>query len=55
LLALIVTPGARPPSHRVMCASDRKRFIVLQVNTMSSHQCEAGTRQWNRIAASSGI
>ena len=45
LLIGMVAPGFRPPSHRAMCASDRKRFIVLQVNTMSSHQCTAGTRQ----------
>ena len=29
-----------------MCSSDRKRFIVLQVKTMSSHHRAAGTRQW---------
>ena len=43
-----VAPGVRPPSQRSMCSSDRKRFIVLQVKTMSSHQCAAGTRQWKR-------
>ena len=50
----IVAPGARPPSHRSMCSSDRKRFMVLQVKTMSSHQALAGTRQWKRIASSLG-
>ena len=28
---------ASPPSQRAMCSSDRKRFMVLQVKTMSSH------------------
>ena len=42
--AEIVAPGSRPPSQRAMCSSDRKRFIPLQVKTMSSHQCAAGTR-----------
>ncbi len=33
-----------------MCSYDRKRFIVLQVKTMSSHQRLAGTREWNKRA-----
>ena len=37
-----------------MCSSDRKRFIVLQVKTMSSHQRAAGTRQWKSRLGSSG-
>jgi hypothetical protein len=37
-----------------MCSSDRKRFIVLQVKTMSSHQREAATRQWKSRRSSSG-
>ena len=32
-----VAPGQRPPNHLSMCPSDRKRFIVLHVKTMSSH------------------
>lgn len=50
----IVTPGARVPSHRVMCSSDRKRFIVLHVNAMLSHHWLAGTRQWKRSESSLG-
>ena len=51
---VIVAPGARPPSQLSMCSSDRKRFIVLQVKTMSSHHRDAGTRQWNSRVSSSG-
>ena len=38
-------PGTLEPSQRPMWASDRKRFIVPQVKTMSSHHRAAGTRQ----------
>jgi hypothetical protein len=38
----IVAPGRRPSSQRSRCSSDRKRFIVCQVNTMSSHHPAAG-------------
>jgi hypothetical protein len=37
-VTLMVAPGSLPPSQRTMCSSDRKRFIPLQVKTMSSHQ-----------------
>jgi hypothetical protein len=50
----MVAPGSRAPSQRAMCSSDRKRFIVLQVKTMSSHQRAAGTRQWKSRRSSSG-
>ena len=50
----IVTPGLRPLSQRSTCSSDRKRFIVLQVKTMSSHHAVAGTRQWNSSDDSDG-
>ena len=50
----MVAPGARAPSHRAMCSSDRKRFMLLQVKTMSSHQELAGTRQWKRNVSSLG-
>ncbi len=50
----MVAPGPRLASQRLMCSSDRKRFIVLQVNTMSSHHRAAGTRQWNSRPWSSG-
>ena len=50
----IVAPGSRPASQRFMCSPDRKRFIVLQVKTMSSHQRVAGSRQWNSRLWSSG-
>ena len=46
-------PAPCPPSQRAMCSSDRKRFIPLQVKTMSSHQCAAGTRTWKRSDSSS--
>ena len=49
-----VAPGAPTVEPAVTCASDRKRFIVLQVKTMSSHHAVAGTRQWNSSAGSSG-
>ena len=48
------SPGCRPASQRSMCSSDRKRFIVLQVKTMSSHHRAAGTRQWKTSVSSSG-
>jgi len=35
-------------------SSDRKRFIVLRVKTMSSHHRAAGTRQWKSRRSSSG-
>jgi hypothetical protein len=38
LSTLMVAPGLRLPSHRSMCSSDRKRFIVLDVKMMSSHK-----------------
>lgn len=50
----IVAPGMRRPSQRSMCSSDRKRFMVLQVKTMSSHHAAAGTGQWNSNDASEG-
>jgi hypothetical protein len=49
-----VAPGRRPANGRVTCSSDRKRFIVLHVNPMSSHQPAAGTKQWNTKVSSSG-
>jgi hypothetical protein len=53
-LTEIVAPGSRPASQRSMCSPDRKRVIVLQVKTTSSHQRAAGTRQWKSRLASSG-
>jgi len=50
----MVAPGSRPSSHLAMCASDRKRFIVVQVNRMSFHHLPAGTRQWNKKLVSFG-
>ena len=50
----IVAPGSRPASQRATCSSDRKRFIALQVKTMSSHQRAAGTRQWKTQALVAG-
>ena len=50
----MVAPSSRGPSQRAMRSSDRKRFIVLQVKTMSSHQRAAGTRQWKSRRSSSG-
>ena len=50
----IVAPGFLPPSQFLMCSSDRKRFIIPQVKTMSSHHRNAGTRQWNIKVSSSG-
>jgi hypothetical protein len=41
----MIAPGSRVPSHRWMCSSDRKRFIVFQVKTTSSHQRAAGTSE----------
>jgi len=35
----------RAAHHWWTLSSDRKKSIVLQVKTMSSHQCAAGTRQ----------
>src|SRR5258707_6284125 len=50
LPTLVVAPSSRPASQRLTCSSDRKRFIVAQVKTMSSHQRAAGTRQWKSKA-----
>src|SRR4029079_3823471 len=53
-VTVIVWPGSRSASQHAMCSSDRKRFIVLQVKTMSLHHSRAGTRQWKSSDASSG-
>ena len=42
LVTGIVAPGSRPVEPPLECSSDRKRFMVLQVKTMSSHQRAAG-------------
>jgi hypothetical protein len=39
----MVAPGSRAPSQCSIRSSDRKRFSVRHVKTMSSHQRAAGT------------
>lgn len=45
---------ARLEHHWSMSSSDRKKSIVLQVKTMSSHHFAAGTAQWNNQSEGSG-
>jgi hypothetical protein len=40
--------------HWSMSSSDRKKSMVLQVNTMSCHHFAAGTSQWNSQSEGSG-
>ena len=44
----MLSPGSQPfrASQRCRCSSDRRKTIVLQVKTMSSHQRRAGTTKW---------
>jgi len=49
-------PGVIPRAahHSVTSSSDRKKSMLLQVNTRSSHQRDARTSEWNTQEHGSG-